>query len=98
MRLASTPIRPSAGPRARLTALHPPQATPDEGDIAWIHLVDASGGSPPDGATGALLRADGLAIPIAFDADGDALVPGVPPGSARLLLAPRLDAAYAPSP
>jgi hypothetical protein len=70
--------------------------TPSETDIAWIHLVDASGALPPEGATGALLRADGLAVPIVFDADGDALVPGLPAGSAQLLLAPRLDAAYAP--
>ena len=70
-----------------------------ETDIAWIHLTDASG-RPPTGAaaTGALLRADGLAVPIAFDSDGDALVPGVPAGSARLVLAPRLDAAYVGAP
>jgi hypothetical protein len=80
----------------RLTARRPATATPDDGDVAWIHLADASGGAPPEGATGALLRADGLAVPIVFDADGDAVVPGIPPGSARLLLAPRLNAAYAP--
>jgi hypothetical protein len=50
------------------------------------------------GATGALLRADGLAIPVVFDSDGDALVPGTPAGQARLVLAPQLGAAYAPSP
>ena len=66
----------------------------DETDVAWIHLVDADGSPPRAGATGAVVRADGVAVPIAFDADGDALVPGIPPGSARLVLAPRLDAAY----
>jgi HEAT repeat protein len=75
-----------------------PVARSRETDIAWIHLVDASGAPPPEGATGALLRADGLAVPIVFDADGDALVAGLPAGSAQLLLAPRVDAAYAAPP
>jgi hypothetical protein len=76
----------------------------DETDIAWIHLTDLNGAPPASGSgpaacqTGALLRPDGIAIPIAFDADGDALVPRVPIGSSRLVLAPRMDAAYAPSP
>ena len=78
---------------ARLATFRPLPAG-DEAQIAWIHLVDASGAPPRAGVTAALLRADGLAIPIVFDGDGDALVPGVPPGSARLILAPRLDAAY----
>ncbi len=75
---------------AHLPAVRSPALKRDDGDIAWIHLVEPTGAPPPEGETGALLRADGLAIPIVFDADGDALVPGVPPGSARLLLAPRL--------
>jgi hypothetical protein len=41
---------------------------------------------------GALLRSDGLAVPIAFDLDGYAIVPGVPPGEGRLVLAPRVPA------
>jgi HEAT repeat protein len=85
-----TAARAAAGASASLAA---PAA---ETDIAWLHLIDAAGGPPPEGATGALLRSDGLAVPLVFDADGDALVPGVPAGSARLVLAPRLDAAYAP--
>ncbi len=82
---------------ARLADPHAPKRAGgdhEETAIAWVHLVEASGAAPPAGATGALLRADGLAVPVAFDADGDALVPGVPPGSTRLVLAPRLDAAY----
>jgi HEAT repeat protein len=91
-------------PETRAVATHPPPLAPDErrdADVVWIHLVDASSTAaapPAAGTTGALLRSDGLAIPIAFDADGDALVPGVPVGGSRLVLAPRLDAAYAPSP
>jgi hypothetical protein len=34
------------------------------------------------------VTAEGVAIPIAFDADGYALVPGIPPGDGRLVLAP----------
>ena len=47
---------------------------------------------------GSLVRADGLAIPIAFDDDGYAIIPGLPPGEARLVLAPRLPSYKAPAP
>ena len=90
----------------RRAASAPASPSVDETGIAWIHLTDLNGAPPAAGPgrsatacqTGALLRPDGLAIPIAFDADGDALVPGVPTGTSRLVLAPRMDAAYAPSP
>jgi hypothetical protein len=49
---------------------------------------DAPRGRPQDGA---LLRADGVAVPFSFDGDGYALVPVVP-GEARLLLTPRIPA------
>ena len=66
-------------------------------EVTWLRLVDGAGSplAPQAAATGALLRSDGLALPVAFDADGNAVVPGTPPGPARLLLAPRLSAAYA---
>jgi HEAT repeat protein len=77
--------------------------------IAWLRLMTPEGGAPPPplanvgspaGAaaaiTAALVRADGLAVPIVFDSDGYALVPGMPPGDARLLLAPSLPGAYEP--
>ena len=72
-------------------------------DLAWVHLVDASGGpmspaSSLDARAAYVLRPDGLAVPIVFDDDGDALVPGVPAGEARLVLAPRAAAAYSESP
>jgi HEAT repeat protein len=92
---------PDAGVRwtaSRVLANAPLDDTADATDIAWIHLIDANGAPPPAGATGALLRADGLAVPIVFDADGDALVPGTPAGSARLVLAPTLAASYAKLP
>lgn len=59
-------------------------------EVAWLRALDPSG-TPGTGVyTGAVVRADGLAVPIAFDPDGVALVPGLPPGEARLVLAPRL--------
>ena len=39
---------------------------------------------------GALVRSDGVAVPVAFDEDGYVIVPGLPPGEARVVLAPRL--------
>ncbi len=71
------------------------EATPirkPRGDVAWIRLVPAEGTSLPREVTGALVGADGLARPIAFDDDGYALLPGVSPGEADLRLAPNLPA------
>ena len=61
-------------------------------DIAWLRLATRAGEAPLERAFGGtLLRSDGIAVPVAFDADGYALVPVVP-GDARLLLAPRIPA------
>jgi HEAT repeat protein len=65
-------------------------------DVAWLHLATSDGGAPPPSMTGALYRADGLAVPIAFDDEGFAIVPGSPPGEARLVLAPRVPTYDAP--
>jgi hypothetical protein len=59
-------------------------------EVAWIQITAARGAVPPSGETGVLIRSDGLAMPIAFDEDGYALVPGVRSGGAQLRLAPRL--------
>jgi hypothetical protein len=53
-------------------------------------------GKPLPLVVGALVRADGLAVPIVFDDDGYALSPAGA-GPARLVLAPRLPA-YEPEP
>ncbi len=71
----------------RPAALRPAPAP----EVAWLRLQGPDGivpAGPP--FTGALVQSDGLAIPVAFDDDGYALVLGVPPGEARLVLAPRL--------
>jgi hypothetical protein len=60
-------------------------------EVAWVRLV-TSAGNPPRGISAAmLLRSDGVAVPVAFDSDGYALVP-IPPGQVRLLLEPRIPA------
>jgi hypothetical protein len=58
-------------------------------DVVWLRLSPTQGATMPRDMTAALVQSDGLALPIAFDEDGYALVPGVPPGEARLRLAPR---------
>jgi len=67
-------------------------------EVAWIRLVAAYQAELPSNAIALLVRSDGTAIPIAFDDDGYALVPGVPAGESRLRLAPRLPAYSPPSP
>lgn len=77
----------------RWAATHGGSSEPGAGSqVAWIRLATADGGAPPRDMLGAFVRSDGLAVPVAFDADGYALVPGVPPGEGRLVLAPRVSA------
>jgi HEAT repeat protein len=71
---------------------------PSGPDVVWVRIVAAQGASLPRDMTATLVANDGLALPIAFDEDGYALLPGVPPGEARLRLAPRPAPYEAPSP
>jgi HEAT repeat protein len=57
-------------------------------EVLWVRLVPAEGTELPPMAEGAYVRSDGLAVPLAFDPEGFALVPGVPPGEGTLRLAP----------
>jgi hypothetical protein len=59
-------------------------------DIAWLELRATPPASVPPDETALFVRSDGLAVPIAFDRDGYALVAGIPPGTGRVRLAPRL--------
>jgi HEAT repeat protein len=91
LRLAATldPDRPTRMIAARaLQSLTP--LSPARTQIAWIRLDIENGAKMPSGMLGAVLRSDGIAVPVAFDDDGFALVPGMPLGPARLVLAPRL--------
>jgi hypothetical protein len=75
-----------------------PAGRPLVREVAWMRVVEADGATLPTEMTGTLVQSDGLAVPVAFDEDGYALVPGVLPGEARLRLAPGLPAYLAPSP
>jgi len=62
----------------------------DADEIAWLRVSGPDGQAPSEaGFTGLLLASNGEPIVVAFDPDGYALVPAVPPGETRLLLAPR---------
>ena len=77
--------------RMALAGAPPPHGAPSR-DVAWLRLVapGGDGAATAEEMTGALLDADGLAWPVAFDPDGYALVPGLPAGEASLRLAPRV--------
>jgi HEAT repeat protein len=78
--------------RRALAGLAPEPSAPARMELVWLHLTAGGGGPPPASVRGGLLlRSDGLAVPVAFDADGYALVP-IPPGESRLLLEPRVPA------
>lgn len=57
-------------------------------EVAWLRATGTSESTAP--YVGAVVRSDGIAVPIAFDEDGFAIVPGLPVGEVRLVLAPRL--------
>jgi len=61
-------------------------------EVAWIQLVAAPNATLLRDETAMLVQSDGSALPLAFDGDGYALVPGVRSGESRLRLAPRLPA------
>ncbi|MBX3192463.1 MAG: HEAT repeat domain-containing protein [Labilithrix sp.] len=70
-------------------------------ETAWLRLTE--GASAPSGGgslalVGSLVRSDGVAVPLAFDDEGFAIVSGLPPGEARLVLAPRLPSYKAGAP
>lgn len=83
------PVRQAA--RRALDGVPAPFAASPRTEVAWLRITADNGGAPAgEPYVGSLVRSDGLAVPVAFDEDGYAVVPGVPPGDARLVLAPRL--------
>jgi hypothetical protein len=88
-------------------AAHGTLAPPIAVETAWLRITLDGGAAPSlspgvpgarEAFVGSVVRSDGIAVPIAFDDDGFALVPGLPPGEARLVLAPRLPSYKAPTP
>lgn len=71
-----------------LRGLPPPQV-PEGRDAVWLRVLTGRGAPAGLPIEGLLVRADGLALPIALDEDGYALIPA-PRGPSRLVLAPRL--------
>ena len=67
-------------------------------ETAWLRVTLDGGAAPGEVYVGSVVRADGVAVPMAFDDDGYAIVPGLPPGESRLVLAPRLPSYEAPKP
>lgn len=67
-----------------------PFAAASMSEAAWLRLTLDGGGPPGEAYVGSIVRSDGLAVPVVFDDEGFAVVPGLPPGDARLVLAPRL--------
>jgi HEAT repeat protein len=74
-----------------------PFGTPPVVETAWLRLTLDGGAAPGDSYAATIVRADGTAVPIVFDDEGYAIVAGVPPGDARLVLAPRLPPSKSPS-
>ncbi|HWL86096.1 MAG TPA: HEAT repeat domain-containing protein, partial [Polyangiaceae bacterium] len=74
----------------RALAGAPPPRAGASNDVAWLRATTADGGKPPPDLLATFVRADGLAVPFVFDEDGYALIPGVPSGAGRLILAPRV--------
>jgi HEAT repeat protein len=67
-------------------------------EVAWIRLVAAEGAATPAlDRTAVLADSAGRALPIVFDDEGYALVPGISPGNARLRLAPDSPSYTAPA-
>lgn len=70
-----------------LASATPPAPWPVR-EVAWLRVTTDAGAAPTTPMLASYVTAEGVAIPIAFDADGYALVPGIPPGDGRLVLAP----------
>ncbi len=90
------PIRQTA--RLGLAGVATPLAPAFANDAAWLRITLDSGAPPGEVFLGSVVRSDGVAVPIAFDEDGFAIVPGLPPGESRLVLAPRLPSYKASKP
>ncbi len=82
------PVRQAA--TLALAGVSAPTAPAAIHEVAWLRMTRDGGQTPGEAYVGSVLRSDGVAVPVVFDEDGFALVPGLPPGEARLVLAPRL--------
>jgi HEAT repeat protein len=84
--------------RLGLAGATDPLAAAGSLETAWLRITQENGAAPGEVYVGSVVRSDGVAVPIAFDDDGFAIVPGLPPGEVRLVLAPRLPSYKASKP
>lgn len=82
------PVRQTA--RRALLGLPAAFQPPTVREVAWLRMTRDGGAPPGEPFAGSLVRSDGVAVPIVFDEEGYAVVPNLPPGEARVILAPRL--------
>jgi hypothetical protein len=78
------------GARRAINGATAPYSASPISECAWLRLTLDNGGQPGEAFVGSIVRSDGVAVPIVFDEEGFAVVPGLPPGESRLVLAPRL--------
>src|SRR5262249_29577860 len=90
------PVRQAA--RRAIDGAPSPFGTSPVLEAAWLRPTLDGGAPPGESYVATLVRSDGIAVPIVFDDEGYAIVPGVPPGDARLVLAPRLPSSKSSSP
>ena len=90
------PTRQTA--RLGLAGAAVPLAAAATQETAWLRITLDNGAPPGEVFVGSVVRSDGVAVPMAFDDDGFAIVPGLPPGEIRLVLAPRLPSYKASKP
>jgi HEAT repeat protein len=70
-----------------LAGVTDPLGEPVRTEVAWLRLKGDEAALDP--VRGAVVGSEGIAFPAVFDEEGHALVVGLPPGEARLVLAPR---------
>ncbi len=91
-------VRWTASAAAARSATAQTPVESDRREVAWIRLVAAEGAAAPLDRTALLVPSGAGALPIVFDEEGYALIPGVSPGIARLRLAPEAPSYSAPAP
>ena len=84
--------------RLGLAGIPAPLGPAHTSDAGWLRITLDGGAPPGEVFVGSVVRSDGVAVPMAFDEDGFAIVPGLPPGESRLVLAPRLPSYKASKP
>jgi HEAT repeat protein len=78
------------GARRALEGANATFGPPANQEALWVMLTRKDVTAPQRTFAGYVVRSDGIAVPLAFDGDGHGLAIALPPGEARLVLAPAL--------